>query len=279
MKEKVLKPYLDILQTEPAPSPYPRVLENYEYKINGKSLKWKTYWLDPKNKLDDSRIILEDSENTAWLILNYASYIKPIGTSKILIWYCSSDPVTREYFVTFFDLEDLLPINLDKAQEALINEIKDKPRDNPMSTVSYGFYAEFKNEPIRFTIPNKLSQGKNSYAFPKEFDIEEETIIHGYYQVKSHNYKWDYNPWINPFCILLLKPMIKEIEVICVDWFNTEDWDLVYQWITRIARDPKTQKLVCEGIRIGLFQLDETGKKLDRWIFKEEFYMYPSMDD
>ena len=103
-------------------------------------------------------------------------------------------------------------------------------------------------------------------------------MIQGYYAVDSHEYTWDYNPWINPFCILLLRPKSQEIEVICVDWFNTEEWDMDYQWISRIARDPKTQNFVGEGIRIGVFLLDETGKKLDKWIFKEDFYMYPSCD-
>ena len=63
-----------------------------------------------------------------------------------------------------------------------------------------------------------------------------------------------------------------------VDWFNTEEWDMDYQWISRIAIDPKTKKFVGEGIRIGIFQLDKTGKKLDKWIFREDFYMYPSCD-
>ena len=94
----------------------------------------------------------------------------------------------------------------------------------------------------------------------------------------SHEFEWDHNPWINPFCILLLRSKSQEIEVICVDWFNTEEWDMDYQWISRVARDPKTQKFIGEGIRMGVFQLDETGKNLDKWLFKHDFYMYPSCD-
>ncbi len=275
---KSLDQYLEILQNEPAPSPYSGILKNYAFQIDEKPLKWKRYWLDPKNKQDDSRIMLVDENNRPWLILNYGCYIKALGDSKVLIWYCSTDPKTREYFIVYFDMKDLSPIELKKAHKVLHDEIKNKPKTNPLSTVSFGFYANFKNEPIKFTIPNKLSQGNNSYNFPKGFDLEKEQIIHGYYQVNSHNYKWDYNPWINPFCILLLKTYTQEIEIICVDWFNMEEWDLDYQWICRIAREPKTQKFIGEGIRMGIFELGKTGKKLEQWIFREDFYMYPTTE-
>ena len=274
-----MKSYLKILQEEPAPSPYSGVLSTDVFKIDGIPLTWKVYWLDPANRQDDSRIMLVDADNTPWLILNYGCYIKCIDNSKILLWYYSSEPETREYFVVFFDLADLLPINMEKAHEVLTGMIKSNPKDNPLSTVSYGYYAEFKNKPVSFTIPNKLSQGKNSHTFPEGFEIEEDVIIHGYYAVKSHDYGEDYyNPWINPLCILVLRSNKKEIEVICVDWFNKGEWDLDYSWITRIARDTKTQKFVAEGFRIGIFQLGKSGKNLDKWIIKDDFYFYPSID-
>ena len=274
-----MKPYLKILQEEPAPSPYSGILSTDVFEIDGNPLKWKVYWLDPANREDDSRIMLVDADNTPWLILNYGCYIKRIDNSKVLLWYSSSKPETREYFIAIFNLADLLPINMEKALEVLTEETKSNPKDNPLSTVSYGYYANFKNEPVSFRIPNKLTEGKNPYKFPEGFEIEEDVIIHGYYAVKSHDYGEDYyNPWINPFCILIIRSKKKEIEVISVDWFNTSEWDLNYQWITRIARDSKTQKFLAEGFRIGIFRLDKSGKNLDKWIIKDDFYFYPSLD-
>ncbi|MHA1109800.1 MAG: hypothetical protein ACTSRE_01765 [Promethearchaeota archaeon] len=272
-----MKNYEKILQFEAAPGPYSGVLSVDVFKIDGKPLSWKIYYLDPENKQDDSRIMLIDSENTPWLILNYGCYIKLIGESKVLIWYYTTDP--RDYFVAYFDLSDLLPIDPEKAHKVLTSKIKSNPKDNPLNTVSCGFYAEFKNEPITFKIPNKLSEGKNSFKFPNRFKIEEEIILHGYYDIKTHVYGEDFeDPWGGPYCILLLQPYAQNIEISCVDWFNTGDFDVYYQWITRIARDPKTQKFMGEGFRMGIFQLDKTGKKLDKWLLEDEYYIYPLLN-
>ena len=40
------------------------------------------------------------------------------------------------------------------------------------------------------------------------------------------------------------------------DWFNGGGLDYGYQWVTRVARDPKTGKVRGEGIRISPFVLD-----------------------
>ena len=274
---KLLEANKKILEKEPVPSPWYAMLCKDVFKIDGIPLTWKIFLLNIDNEIDDSRIMLVDDANTAYIILKYGCYIKLIGGSQVVIWYYSSDPTTREYFVDVFDITDLKPIDLKKAHKVLADEIK--PTDHPMSTVSFGYYAEFENDPISFKIPNNLPQGNNSVALPEKLQIEDDLILHGYYAVESHNYGKEYNnPFVNPLCILLLKSKIRQLEVICVDWFNKENWDLYYQWITRVARDDRTRKFVCEGIRIGIFLLDKSGKKLDKWVLKDDFYMYPNLD-
>ena len=44
--------------------------------------------------------------------------------------------------------------------------------------------------------------------------------------------------------------------------FNRGDFDFGYQWITRVARDPKSRHIVGDGIRITPFRLDASGRKL-----------------
>jgi hypothetical protein len=49
-------------------------------------------------------------------------------------------------------------------------------------------------------------------------------------------------------------------------WFTRGGFDLGYQWITRVARDPVTSRIVGDGIRISPFVLTENGCHIDRWI-------------
>ena len=49
-------------------------------------------------------------------------------------------------------------------------------------------------------------------------------------------------------------------------WFNLDDYDLSYQWITRTTREPVDGRLVGDGIRIPPFILTEDGCRVDRWI-------------
>lgn len=50
------------------------------------------------------------------------------------------------------------------------------------------------------------------------------------------------------------------------DWFNKGSLDFGYQWISRVWRDEKGR--ICgEGVRIGEFRLDSTGRHLDRSFF------------
>ena len=49
-------------------------------------------------------------------------------------------------------------------------------------------------------------------------------------------------------------------------WFTAGKYDIGYQWITRVTRDPATGRILGGGIRIGNFELAEDGMGLERWI-------------
>ncbi len=53
------------------------------------------------------------------------------------------------------------------------------------------------------------------------------------------------------------------VSVFPQDWWNRADLDFGYQWVTRVARDPKTGKIVGEGIRIQPFVLDSSCRELE----------------
>ena len=48
------------------------------------------------------------------------------------------------------------------------------------------------------------------------------------------------------------------------DWFNKGDADFGYQWITRAIRNPKTNLIEGQGIRISEFILDDTNRQIKK---------------
>jgi len=63
-----------------------------------------------------------------------------------------------------------------------------------------------------------------------------------------------------------------EVEVVPQDWFNNGAYDFGYQWITRVARDPETRRILGEGIRLGFFRLDATFRSVEEWLVNDPFY-------
>ena len=50
------------------------------------------------------------------------------------------------------------------------------------------------------------------------------------------------------------------------EWFNNRDYDIGYQWITRVARHPTSSRFIGDGFRIGTFELSDDGCHLARWL-------------
>ncbi|MEW6250223.1 MAG: hypothetical protein AB1716_06230 [Planctomycetota bacterium] len=60
----------------------------------------------------------------------------------------------------------------------------------------------------------------------------------------------------------------RRLNVLPQSWFNQDDFDLGYQWITRVVRDPQTGRIYGDGIRMGTFELADDGRHLARWLTK-----------
>jgi len=63
------------------------------------------------------------------------------------------------------------------------------------------------------------------------------------------------------------------LEIVPQDWYNTGPYDFGYQWVTRMARLPSTGDIVGEGIRLGIFRLDPTRRRIADWPVQHVFYM------
>ena len=68
----------------------------------------------------------------------------------------------------------------------------------------------------------------------------------------------------------IVRPRDGTIDVVPQDWFNHGDYDFGYQWVTRVAREPGG-RIVGEGIRIGPFVLNESGRRVAEWLSTNPF--------
>jgi len=64
----------------------------------------------------------------------------------------------------------------------------------------------------------------------------------------------------------IVRPGVGTIEVLPQDWFNDGPFDFGYQWITQVARDPQSGRLVGAGIRLRPFALDDSGTRIKEWL-------------
>ena len=107
-------------------------------------------------------------------------------------------------------------------------------------------------------LPWDLPPGLRSVTVPEEFRGVEELLIVSSYAGKSKE-----EPAV---ALLVVRPAAGTLEVLPQKWFTAGKYDLGYQWITRVARDAATGRLVGEGIRIGQFELDAEGTDVARWL-------------
>ena len=106
-------------------------------------------------------------------------------------------------------------------------------------------------------ISSRLTAGKHAVDVPPEFRGIEELLLVGSYPATGKD---------DAACaILVLHPSAGEVTVLPQTWFTANKFDVGYQWITRVARDAATGRIIGGGIRIRDFELTEDGMGLERW--------------
>ena len=107
-------------------------------------------------------------------------------------------------------------------------------------------------------ISSRLAAGKHPVEVPPEFRGMDELLLVGAYPATSKD---------DAACaILVLHPGAGEVAVLPQTWFTANKFDVGYQWITRVTRDPATGRIIGGGIRIRDFELTEDGMGLERWL-------------
>jgi hypothetical protein len=107
-------------------------------------------------------------------------------------------------------------------------------------------------------LSSKLPAGRHATDIPAAFREINELLLIGSYPAKSKD---------EPACaVIVLRPRTGEVTVLPQTWFTSEKYEPGRQWITRVVRDPASQRILGEGFRIGNFELTEDGTDVERWI-------------
>ena len=105
-------------------------------------------------------------------------------------------------------------------------------------------------------ISSRLTAGTHAVEVPEEFRGLDELLLVGSCPEAG-----------SAACaIFVLHPAAGEVTVLPQTWFTAGKYDIGYQWITRVTRDPATGRIIGGGIRIGNFELAEDGMGLEKWI-------------
>ncbi len=109
-----------------------------------------------------------------------------------------------------------------------------------------------------FELPLNLPQGTHKIDVPDALRSVDELIIPTSYPAKG--------PDDAAFAIYVLYLRAGLVDVLPQRWFTASQYQVGKQWITRVIRDPETQRLVGECFGSGTFQLEEDGCRLERWL-------------
>ena len=103
-------------------------------------------------------------------------------------------------------------------------------------------------------IPTGLSEGLHEIQFPKELaEVNELLLVADRPSASTTDASCQ---------IIEVHPSRGTVRLYPQRWFTAAKFDIGYQWITRVARDPETGRIVGDGIRISPFELSADGCEL-----------------
>lgn len=109
-----------------------------------------------------------------------------------------------------------------------------------------------------FEVSTEMQPGIHPLHVPEVFRSVDELMAPSSYKAIERN-----DP---AFAIYVAYPQAGLLEVLPQNWITRETYDIANHWITRVARDPETHKIVGELSRAGVFELAENGRDFVRWL-------------
>ena len=185
-------------------------------------------------------LALEQEADTPRLALN--TYCRPftMPSGKLGIW-CPEPNETR---IVCFDPDQLAAFSFTEIAGWF------KPSNERM-------YAT--TPPLdELDLPTNLPAGMQKIEVPEALRDTDEMLL-----ISSYPAKTKADP---AAAIFVLYPQAGLVEILPQNWFTADKYDVGPQWISRVARDPVTHRIVGEAVRVGMFELNDDGCEIAAWI-------------
>ena len=226
------------LLLDSAPGPSPWYLNTSKPAFS--TMKFgQAYW----KRTEKGEMLLEAANNSILAICDFYQFIKPISDESFLHWHQLN---STSILLSFYDLNMMSPICDPNITLHEISEKKIGFCANGGLVSSVNILTTDVDNVIELNFPAPINQQDELLI------LANSPVVQGVGRV-----------------IVIAKPSQGICYIYPQDWFNQGDFDFGYQWITRVARDPETGRIVGDGIRLGQFMLDMSLRNLDRWILKK----------
>jgi hypothetical protein len=194
---------------------------------------------------------LQNSNGETLLVLDFYCYARILDDGKVLLWRESGEKSERRIVFDSFQLSTLKRVS---DPRAVATEIRQRKLGvSPL---------EFSE---RWEVSSYLAEGVHPISVSHDWSGFEETLL-----LSDHADANGYDKMAR--AVFAFNWIKRQVEVFPQDWFNTGNYDFGYQWITRVARRTDGS-IVGDGIRLGSFELDETNRKVKKWLNSDPFYM------
>lgn len=111
-----------------------------------------------------------------------------------------------------------------------------------------------------------LDPGTHPIDAPPEWKDFEETLVLADHASGSNGYD------VMHRALFIFSWIDSNVTVIPQDWFNNGKYDFGNHWVARIART-ESGPLIGEGIRLGTFEFDASGREVKQWLSQNPFHM------
>lgn len=167
--------------------------------------------------------LVPESDSPLLLALGGYNYPKKLSDNRLLIWHA---PMRRDVQLTVIDTNLLRPL-----------EGKD---DRPLRVDDNAIVTAVN-------LPYNWSVGAHDIVFPEPLKELYEILLMVNNPAAGY---WD-------DFVYSVQPSRGHVDVYEPGWYNKGGFDRSYVWITRLARDDETRKIVGEGVRIPPFLMNE----------------------
>lgn len=246
-------PLIELIRNAPGPSPWCVRGAVGGQSPDGEDCHWVSSAPDEPFQ---GHLVLETPSGVALMAVKSPTTVASgLAGNRLLVVSKRSHPDVLD--IALYSVDRLRPIE-DPRAAAKILEAPDRSHIAAVEPVS------------RLQIPRRMLPGYSPFHFPAPFaDIGELALVTTLSRTGPPGSTPSPELEAGQAAVLVIDPNHNRIEVLPQDWFREGPYRHGYQWLTRAARDPETGLLVGEGIRIGRFMLDATGRQVGRWLLHD----------